>query len=218
MQWILQEIMRREDFQTEITLSELRSSRLCFPALSQSRTWIKVQPQLQGFHADATPPFPCWMQEPKQTWRICINVSRPKERHRNIPNKQVKAALKEPFSSVPPPITLSIWSCYGDDNYSWSAGYSNYCNKNHIKLVTTCVRQGLSLQLCTFPCPPPPFKVGCLVCFSVVVFFLLQLCSKRQEIQLFLANINFAGDDGSCQQLFGWSQSGSLWLFPQQRR
>lgn len=30
--------------------------------------------------------------------RMSINISRPKERHNNIPNEQVNAALKEPFT------------------------------------------------------------------------------------------------------------------------
>lgn len=134
------------------------------------------------------PPFPRWIQKPKQMCRMSFNISSPKERHRNIPNEPVNTALKEPFHSVPPPITLSIRSCYGDDNYSWSAGYSNYCHRHYIKLVTTCVRQGLSLQLCTFPCPPPPFKVGCwrVFCCNCVVkdkkFNYFLLISTLQEM------------------------------------
>lgn len=113
----------------------------------------------------------------------------------------LNTTLKEPSYSVPPPITLSIWSCYGDDNYSWSAGYSNYCNKNHVKLVTTCVRQGLSLQLCTLLCPPPLSKVG-----YWGFFFCCNYVVKKYEIQLFLANINFARDD---RQLLA-----AVWMTP----
>lgn len=155
-------------------LSVLGVSRLCFPTHPKQDLNSSAATALGFFMLMQQPPFPRWIQKPKQTWRMSINISRAEERHRNIPNEQVNTALKEPFPSVPPPNTPSIGSYHGDDNYSWSAGYSNYCNKNHIKLVTTCVRQGLSLQLCTFPCPPPPFKVGCWVWG-----FLLQLCSKR---------------------------------------
>lgn len=117
------------------------------------------------------PLFPYLIWKPKQTWRMNINISRPTQTHKNVLNERAEHCSQGTILLCPTPITLSIWSCYGDDNYSWSAGYSNYCNKNHVRLVTTCERQGLSLQLCTLLCPPPPFKVGCwrVFCCNYVV-------------------------------------------------
>lgn len=58
------------------------------PRSQPKQDLIKVQPQLWGFHADATPPISLLDAGAKTNVRICIHVWRPKERHRNIPNQQ----------------------------------------------------------------------------------------------------------------------------------
>lgn len=147
------------------------------------------------------PPFSYLIWKLNDAQRINISISRHTEPHQVC---TLNAALKELFCSGPPPVTLSVGSCHGNDNYSWSAGYSNYCSKNHVKLVTTCARQGLPLQLCILLCPSPPYKVGW-------VFWPFCCCNygKRYEIRLFFANMNFARDD--------WQLLAAVWMIPRKQ-